>query len=119
MAPPPLEQPNQPPEQPEQPVEQPNQPVETPTSSKTAQVATKTTQDSPTWNQHGHFDQIFFDLASILNPTSKKNLRFLKVFHRFGVQNGSQIEENLVKMAMLIPSWAVLGGLGCNLGCLG
>ena len=22
-------------------------------------------------------------------------------------------------MAMLIPSWAVLGGLGCNLGCLG
>ena len=48
-----------------------------------------------------------------------KNLMFLKVFQRFGVWNGSQIEENLAKMAMLSPSWVVLGDLGCKLGCLG
>ena len=34
------------------------------------------------------------------------------------VQNGIEIEENLVKMAMLSRSWAVLGDLGCKLGCL-
>ena len=44
---------------------------------------------------------------------------FFKVFGRFGVRNGSQIEENLAKIAMLKPSWAVLGDLGCKLGCLG
>ena len=35
------------------------------------------------------------------------------------VPNGSQIGENLTKMAMLIPSWVVLGDLGFKLGCLG
>ena len=40
-------------------------------------------------------------------------------FEGFGVRNGSQLEENLTKMAMLSPSWAVLGDLGCKLGCLG
>ena len=44
------------------------------------------------------------------------NLRFLKVFYRFGVQNGSRIEENLVKMARLSPSWDVLGDLGLQVG---
>ena len=33
--------------------------------------------------------------------------------------NGSQIEENLAKKAMLSRSWAVLGDLGRNLGCTG
>ena len=42
-----------------------------------------------------------------------KNLRFFNVFRWFGVQNGSQIQENPGKMAMLIPSWAVFGDLGC------
>ena len=35
----------------------------------------------------------------------------------FEVGNGSQIEENPAKMDMLSPGWAVLGDLGCKLGC--
>ena len=52
-----------------------------------------------------------------INPS--KNFRFLKVFRRFGIPYGSQIEEILTKKAMLSRSWAVLGVLGCKLGCLG
>ena len=37
----------------------------------------------------------------------------------FEVGNGSQIEENPAKMDMLSPGWAVLGDLGCKLGCGG
>ena len=38
-----------------------------------------------------------------------KNLRFLKVFSSWEVQQGPKIKENSIKMAMLAPRWAPLG----------
>ena len=56
--------------------------------------------------KHGNAHTYYFLLLSFLGGG-------------FEVGNGSQIEENPAKMDMLSPSWAVLGDLGCKLGCLG
>ena len=52
-----------------------------------------------------------------------KNLQKLSVFAKFfeglGVQYGSKIEEDSLKMTMLAPRWAVLGDLGVILRHVG
>ena len=43
---------------------------------------------------------------------------FFKIFQGFSEIWDPEIEENLVNMAMLSRSWAVLGDFGCKSSCL-
>ena len=97
-------------------------PLGAPYRSIALHLAPNISQDSPTCSQDR-------PRQPNLQPRSPKTaqlglnmailVRFSLIWLPCGTPNGSQIEENLAKKAMLSRSWAFFGDLDCKLSCLG